>query len=107
MSRVALISGGTSGIGAAIARALQAAGYRVAVNYAFTTDRAEAFQKETGIPAFQWDVRDYDACVNGIARVEETFGPVEVLVNKAGPCDLRYDGQPMELKEAKPLPSSD
>ena len=80
MSRVALISGGTSGIGAAIARALQAAGYRVAVNYAFTTDRAEAFQKETGIPAFQWDVRDYDACVNGIARVEETFGPVEVLV---------------------------
>lgn len=84
MSRVALISGGTSGIGAAIARALQAAGYRVAVNYAFTTDRAEAFQKETGIPTFQWDVRDYDACVNGIARVEETFGPVEVLVNNAG-----------------------
>ncbi|MCZ4074481.1 MULTISPECIES: acetoacetyl-CoA reductase [Rhizobium/Agrobacterium group] len=84
MSRVALISGGTSGIGAAIARALQAAGYRVAVNYAFTTDRAETFQKETGIPAFQWDVRDYDACVNGIAQVEETFGPVEVLVNNAG-----------------------
>jgi acetoacetyl-CoA reductase len=84
MSRVALISGGTSGIGAAIARALKAAGYRVAVNYAFTTDRAEAFQKETGIPAFQWDVRDYDACVNGIAKVEETFGPVEVLVNNAG-----------------------
>ncbi|UXS40505.1 acetoacetyl-CoA reductase [Agrobacterium tumefaciens] len=84
MSRVALISGGTSGIGAAIARALQAAGYRVAVNYAFTTDRAEAFQKETSIPAFQWDVRDYDACVNGIAQVEETFGPVEVLVNNAG-----------------------
>ncbi|MFK0207635.1 acetoacetyl-CoA reductase [Agrobacterium sp. NPDC090283] len=84
MSRVALISGGTSGIGAAIARALQAAGYRVAVNYAFTTDRAEAFRKETGIPAFQWDVRDYDACVNGIAQVEETFGPVEVLVNNAG-----------------------
>jgi len=84
MSRVALISGGTSGIGAAIARTLQAAGYRVAVNYAFTTDRAEAFQKETGIPAFQWDVRDYDACVDGIAKVEETFGPVEVLVNNAG-----------------------
>jgi acetoacetyl-CoA reductase len=84
MSRVALISGGTSGIGAAIARALQAAGYRVAVNYAFTTDRAEAFQKETGIPAFQWDVRDYDACVSGIAKVEETLGPVEVLVNNAG-----------------------
>ncbi len=84
MSRVALISGGTSGIGAAIARALQAAGYRVAVNYAFTTDRAEAFQKETSIPALQWDVRDYDACVSGIAKVEETLGPVEVLVNNAG-----------------------
>ncbi|AMD60234.1 MULTISPECIES: acetoacetyl-CoA reductase [Rhizobium/Agrobacterium group] len=84
MSRVALISGGTSGIGAAIARALQAAGYRVAVNYAFTTDRAETFQTETGIPAFQWDVRDYDACVNGIAKVEETLGPVEILVNNAG-----------------------
>ncbi|MBM7322575.1 acetoacetyl-CoA reductase [Agrobacterium pusense] len=84
MSRVALISGGTSGIGAAIARALQAAGYRVAVNYAFTTDRAETFQTETGIPAFQWDVRDYDACVNGIAEVEETLGPVEILVNNAG-----------------------
>ncbi|CUW84375.1 acetoacetyl-CoA reductase [Rhizobium pusense] len=84
MSRVALISGGTSGIGAAIARALQAVGYRVAVNYAFTTDRAETFQTETGIPAFQWDVRDYDACVNGIAKVEETLGPVEILVNNAG-----------------------
>ncbi|WP_333898259.1 acetoacetyl-CoA reductase [Agrobacterium pusense] len=84
MSRVALISGGTSGIGAAIARALQAAGYRVAVNYAFTTDRAETFQTETGIPALQWDVRDYDACVNGIAKVEETLGPVEILVNNAG-----------------------
>jgi len=84
MSRDALISGGTSGIGAAIARALQAAGYRVAVNYAFTTDRAETFQTETGIPAFQWDVRDYDACVNGIAKVEETLGPVEILVNNAG-----------------------
>ena len=84
MSRVALISGGTSGIGAAIARALQAVGYRVAVNYAFTTDRAETFQTETGIPALQWDVRDYDACVNGIAKVEETLGPVEILVNNAG-----------------------
>ena len=84
MSRVALISGGTSGIGAAIARALQATGYRVAVNYAFTTDRAETFQTEAGIPAFQWDVRDYNACVNGIAKVEETLGPVEILVNNAG-----------------------
>ncbi len=84
MSRVALISGGTSGIGAAIARALQAAGYRVAVNYAFTTDRANTFQKQTNIPAFQWDVRDYEACVKGIAGVEDSLGPVEILVNNAG-----------------------
>jgi len=84
MSRVALISGGTSGIGAAIARTLQASGYRVAVNYAFTSDRAEAFQAETGIPAFQWDVRDYDACLEGVEKVEKALGPVEVLVNNAG-----------------------
>ena len=84
MSRVALISGGTSGIGAAIARAFKAAGYKVAVNYVFTEDRAEAFRQETGILALQWDVRDYDACVEGIAKVEQALGPVDVLVNNAG-----------------------
>ena len=84
MSRVALISGGTSGIGAAIARAFKAAGYKVAVNYVFTEDRAEAFRQETGILTLQWDVRDYDACVEGIAKVEQALGPVDVLVNNAG-----------------------
>ena len=84
MSRVALISGGTSGIGAAIAKAFKAAGYKVAVNYVFTEDRAEAFRQETGILALQWDVRDYDACVEGIAKVEQALGPVDVLVNNAG-----------------------
>lgn len=84
MSRVALVTGGTSGIGAAIAKAFHAAGYKVAVNYAFTEDRAEAFRQKTGIPAYQWDVRDYDACVAGVAEVERTLGPIDILVNNAG-----------------------
>lgn len=84
MSRVALVTGGTSGIGAAIAKAFHKAGYKVAVNYAFTEDRAETFRQTTGIPAFQWDVRDYDACVAGVAEVERMLGPVEILVNNAG-----------------------
>jgi len=84
MSRVALVTGGTSGIGAAIAKAFHAAGYKVAVNYVFTEDRAEAFRQTTGIPAYQWDVRDYDACVAGVAEVERTLGPIDILVNNAG-----------------------
>ncbi len=84
MSRVALVTGGTSGIGAAIAKAFQDAGYRVAVNYASTQDRAKVFHETTGIPALQWDVRDYDACVAGVAEVESTLGPVDILVNNAG-----------------------
>ncbi|PVE53113.1 acetoacetyl-CoA reductase [Rhizobium rhizogenes] len=84
MSRVALVTGGTSGIGAAIAKAFHAAGYKVAVNYVFTEDRAEVFRRTTGIPAYQWDVRDYDACVAGVAEVERTLGPIDILVNNAG-----------------------
>jgi acetoacetyl-CoA reductase len=84
MARVALVSGGTRGIGAATSIALQAAGYRVAANYAGNDDRAAAFHAETGIPVFRWDVSDYQACVEGLARVEEELGPVEVLVNNAG-----------------------
>ena len=84
MVRVALVSGGTRGIGAAISIALQDAGYRVAANYAGNDERAAAFHDRTGIPVFRWDVSDYEACVEGLARVEAALGPVEVLVNNAG-----------------------
>lgn len=84
MTRVALVSGGTRGIGHAISVALKNAGYKVAANYAGNDAAAEAFAKETGIATFKWDVGDYDACVKGIAAVEAGLGPVDILVNNAG-----------------------
>ena len=83
--RIAVVTGGTRGIGKAICLDLQKAGYKVAANYAGNTQAAEAFTKETGIEAFKWDVSDFDACKQGVAEVEETFGgPVQVLINNAG-----------------------
>ncbi len=84
MARVALVTGGTRGIGAAISRALKKAGYTVAANYAGNDQAAAAFKAATGIPVYKWSVADYDACVEGIAGVEADLGPVEVLVNNAG-----------------------
>src|SRR6201991_1220334 len=84
MSRMALVTGGTRGIGAAISMALRNAGYRVAASYAGNDEKAKAFHEVTGIPAFKWDVSDYTACGEGIAKVEAELGPVEVLVNNAG-----------------------
>ena len=84
MSRVALVTGGTRGIGAAISVALKDAGYRVAANYAGNDEKAKAFEAETGIRAFKWDVSIYEACAEGIAKVEAELGPVEILVNNAG-----------------------
>ena len=84
MSKVALVTGGSRGIGAAISVALQAAGYTVAANYAGNDAAAAAFTKETGIPAYKWSVADYDACAQGIAKVEADLGPIAVLVNNAG-----------------------
>jgi len=84
MARVALVTGGSRGIGAAIAVGLKQAGYTVAANYAGNDDAANAFSKETGIPVYKWDVSSYDACVAGIAKVEAAHGPVEILVNNAG-----------------------
>ena len=84
MSRVALVTGGTRGIGAAIAKALQKAGYKVAANYGGNDEAAAKFKAETGIPVFKWDVSNYEACAEGIKKVEAELGPVEVLVNNAG-----------------------
>ena len=84
MARVALVTGGTRGIGAAIAVALKEAGYNVAANYAGNEEAAQKFKSETGIPVYKWSVADYDACAEGIAQVEADLGPVEVLVNNAG-----------------------
>ena len=84
MSRVALVTGGTRGIGAAISTALKEAGYKVAANYAGNDDAANAFTKQTGIQTYNWSVADYDACAEGIKKVESDLGPVEILVNNAG-----------------------
>jgi acetoacetyl-CoA reductase len=79
-----LVTGGTRGIGAAIAKALKAAGYQVAANYAGNDAAAGKFKAETGIPVFKWDVSSFEACCAGVKRVEAELGPVEVLVNNAG-----------------------
>ncbi len=84
MARVALVTGGSRGIGAAISKALKDAGYNVAANYAGNDQAATTFRNETGIPVYKWSIADYDACVAGIAQVESDLGPVEVLVNNAG-----------------------
>lgn len=84
MAKVALVTGGTRGIGAAIAVALKEAGYVVAANYAGNEDAAREFTENTGIKSYKWSVADYDACAEGIKQVEADLGPVEVLVNNAG-----------------------
>ena len=84
MAKVALVTGGSRGIGAAISKALKDAGYEVAANYAGNDDAAKAFTEETGIKTYKWSVADYDACAAGIKQVEADLGPVDVLVNNAG-----------------------
>ncbi len=84
MTRVALVTGGTRGIGAAIAKGLAGAGHKVAATYAGNKERAESFSRETGIAAFQWDVGEETACAEGAKRVEAEVGPVDILVNNAG-----------------------
>ena len=84
MARVALVTGGTRGIGAAISKALKAAGYNVAASYAGNDAAAEKFKAETGIPVYKWDVASFEACAAGVKKVEADLGPVDVLVNNAG-----------------------
>ena len=84
MARVALVTGGSRGIGAAISKALKAAGYSVAASYAGNDEAATKFKGETGIPVFKWDVGDFNACAAGVKQVEGELGPVDILVNNAG-----------------------
>jgi acetoacetyl-CoA reductase len=84
MGRVAIVTGGTRGIGAAISTALRDAGHKVAATYAGNDEKANAFKAESGIAVFKWDVSSFEACAEGIARVEADLGPVEILVNNAG-----------------------
>ena len=84
MARVAVVTGGTRGIGAAISKALTAAGCKVAANYGGNDEAAQKFKAATGIPVFKWDVSSYEACATGIKQVEAELGPIDILVNNAG-----------------------
>ncbi len=84
MARVAIVTGGTRGIGEAISIALEQMGIKVAANYGGNDERARGFTERSGIRAFKWDVSDFEACQRGVAQVESDLGPVDVLVNNAG-----------------------
>ncbi len=84
MARVAVVSGGTRGIGAAISKALAAAGHKVAAVYHGNDEAAAKFKAETGIPVYKWNVADYAACTAGLGKVVADLGPVDILINNAG-----------------------
>ena len=84
MSRVAVVTGGTRGIGAAISKSLLAAGYKVAATYAGNDEAAAKFKAETGVNVYKWDVSSFEACTAGLKQVVADLGPVDVLVNNAG-----------------------
>ncbi|MFM5931586.1 MAG: acetoacetyl-CoA reductase [Novosphingobium sp.] len=84
MARVAIVTGGTRGIGEAISLALKEMGFTVVANYAGNEAAAAKFTADTGIPAYKWDVGDHQACIDGCAKVEAEVGPIDVVVNNAG-----------------------
>src|SRR5664279_3331959 len=84
MTRVALVTGGTRGIGAAVSEALAKEGYKVAATYSANFAAAKAFHEKTNVLVFQWDVGDFQACVAGVREVETSLGPIDILVNNAG-----------------------
>lgn len=84
MNRVAVVTGGTRGIGAAIATALKTAGYKVAATYAGNDNAAKAFNKETGIATYKFDVGDFNQVQEGIAKITKDLGPIDIVVNNAG-----------------------
>lgn len=84
MARVAVVSGGTRGIGAAVSKALKAAGYQVAATYAGNDAAAAKFKAETSIAVYKWDVSSYKECAEGLKKIEAELGPIEILINNAG-----------------------
>ncbi|HEX5452962.1 MAG TPA: SDR family NAD(P)-dependent oxidoreductase, partial [Stellaceae bacterium] len=84
MARVAVVTGGTRGIGRAISVALKSAGCKVAANYGHDDRTAQEFSAETGIPVYKFDVADFAACAEGVKAIEAALGPIEILVNNAG-----------------------
>lgn len=84
MARVAIVTGGTRGIGKAVSLALQERGHTVVANYAGNDEKARAFTEETGIAAYKWDVGDHEATLDGCARVSEEVGPIDIVINNAG-----------------------
>ncbi|MDD3287773.1 MAG: acetoacetyl-CoA reductase [Alphaproteobacteria bacterium] len=102
MAKLALVTGGTRGIGAAICKALKAAGYDVAANYVVYDEAAQKFEKETGIKIYKWDVSDPDQCVKGVEEVCKAFGTtIDILVNNAGITkDMMMHKMPLESWKA-------
>jgi acetoacetyl-CoA reductase len=94
MTRVAIVTGGTRGIGEAISVSLRQAGFKVAANFAGNAERAMIFSERTGIPVFQWDVSDHQACEDGCAAVTAELGPIDIVVNNAG---ITRDGTLMKM----------
>ncbi len=94
MSRIAIVTGGTRGIGAAICRTLKDQGCNVVANYGGNDASAAAFTTETGIPSYKWDVGDHDACQEGYQQIENEIGPVDILINNAG---ITRDGTLMKM----------
>lgn len=94
MSHVAIVTGGTRGIGRAISELLKQDGFTVVANYGGNDEKARAFTEETGIPAYKWDVGDHNACLAGCASVEKEVGPIDVVVNNAG---ITRDGTMLKM----------
>jgi acetoacetyl-CoA reductase len=96
MPRVALVTGGTRGIGAAIAKALKAAGYTVAANYGGNDEAAQKFKAETDINVYKWDVSSFDACTAGVKQVEADLGPSQQCRHRPRRSASPYEARAME-----------